>query len=400
MIRLFQNYIHTFSGLSREVWWLSLVTFINRSGTMVIPFLSLYLTEDLGLSIQQGAWVMSAFGLGSVLGTWVGGKLTDAFGFYRIMAVSLLLTGFLFISLQFLKTFESICIGIFLTMFVADAFRPAMFVAMSTYSKPENKARTVTLIRLSINLGFSAGPALGGLIIAGIGYSGLFWVDGITCILATLLLVKVLNPKVAKSLDVQVVENPKSIYNDRPFWIFFFAMCIFSICFLQYFSTMPLYYRDIHILSKPEIGLLMGFNGFLIFLLEMPVIKWLEGSRYSKVGLVLFGAVLTGLSFLVLNMTNWSGILIVGMIFMTIGEMIAFPFSNAYALERSKGGKQGEYMAFFAITFSIGHILGHNLGMQMVDALGYDNTWYINTALMGISSVTLWWLMLKIKKNP
>src|SRR5690606_20021354 len=113
-----------------------------------------------------------------------------------------------------------------------------------------------------------------------------------------------------------------------------------------------------------------------------------------------FGAVLTGLSFLVLNMTNWSGILIVGMIFMTIGEMIAFPFSNAYALDRSKGGKQGEYMAFFAITFSIGHILGHNLGMQMVDALGYDNTWYINTALMGISSATLWWLMLKIKKNP
>ncbi len=92
-------------------------------------------------------------------------------------------------------------------MVVADTFRPAMFVAMSVYSKPENKTRSVTLIRLAINLGFSAGPAIGGIIITTLGYSGLFWVDGITCILATLLLMKVLNPRVAKPIDNKIVEH-------------------------------------------------------------------------------------------------------------------------------------------------------------------------------------------------
>ena len=105
-------------------------------------------------------------------------------------------------------------------MLVADMFRPAMFVALSAYSKPENKTRSVTLIRLAINLGFSAGPAVGGIIITGLGYAQLFWVDGITCILAGLLLLKVLHPKKARVQDKTKIENPVSAYTDRNFWIF------------------------------------------------------------------------------------------------------------------------------------------------------------------------------------
>ncbi|MCB0436731.1 MAG: MFS transporter, partial [Mangrovimonas sp.] len=363
-----------------------------------IPFLSLYLTDDLGFSLdKQVAWIMSAFGLGSVIGSWIGGKLADRVGFYKVMVVSLMATGFLFIGLQYLKTFESLCLGIFITTLIADTFRPAMFVAMSAYSKPENKARSVTLIRLAINLGFSAGPAIGGLIIAHLSYAGLFWVDGITCILATLLFIKVLNPRVAKTLDNHSVENPRSVYKDKPFWIFFAGMILFGMAFLQYFSTIPLYYRDVHLLSEPTIGLLMGMNGFLIFLLEMPVIKWLENSKYSKVGLILFGALLTALSFIVLDVTSWAGVLIIGMLFMTIGEMVAFPFANAFAVERARHGRQGEYMAYFTITFSFGHIFGHNLGMQFVSLLGFDATWYIMAGIMLISAGLFWLLKRRVK---
>jgi predicted MFS family arabinose efflux permease len=57
-------------------------------------------------------------------------------------------------------------------MTVADMFRPAMFVSLATYSKPENRTRSLTLVRLAVNLGFAAGPALGGLIIMNMGYGG------------------------------------------------------------------------------------------------------------------------------------------------------------------------------------------------------------------------------------
>ncbi|MFD0837486.1 MDR family MFS transporter [Mariniflexile aquimaris] len=396
MITLFNKYINTFKGLSKEIWWLALITLINRAGTMVIPFLSLYLREDLHFTVSNVGWVMSAFGLGSVAGSWLGGKLTDKMGYYKVMVGSLFATGILFIALQFLHSFAAICVGIFIVMLVADSFRPAMFVALNAYSKPENKIRSLTLIRLAINLGFSAGPAIGGLIITGLSYSGLFWVDGITCIIATLVLIKVLHPKKAKISDSHSVENPISAYGDKTFLLFLVAMALFGIVFLQYFSTITIYYKDIHALSESQIGLILGLNGFLIFIFEMPLIKWLENTRFTKLGLMAFGACLTGLSLLILNFTSWSGVLIIGMILMTIGEMIAFPFSNAFAVSRASKGNQGEYMALYSMSFSIAHIFGHNAGLQMTASFGFDNTWYIVSGIAATCALILYGLNRKL----
>jgi len=153
----------------------------------------------------------------------------DRIGHYRTMALSLLISGLFFIFLQFPTSFWGICTGIFFVMLVADAFRPAVFVAINAYSKPENRTRSVTLIRLAINLGFSAGPAVGGLIIAGAGYSGLFWVDGITCILAGFLLLKLLHPKRAFENPKEILLLPKSMIKDKPYLVFIGAMILFSL---------------------------------------------------------------------------------------------------------------------------------------------------------------------------
>ncbi|MBT8259980.1 MAG: MFS transporter [Bacteroidia bacterium] len=389
MKTLLNNYLNTFRGLSKEIWWLSLITLINRAGTMVVPFLSLYLTKSLDFSLSDVGWIMSAFGMGSLVGSWLGGKLTDLYGYYKIMVISLIGSGFLFIYLQYLKTFNELVFGIFLLLAVADMFRPAMFVAVNAYSKPENKTRSITLIRLAINLGFSAGPAIGGLIIVMLSYGGLFWIDGITCILAGLLLLKVLHPKKSKTLDSIEIKNPKSAYRDIPFIIFLLSMVLFGVAFLQYFSTIPLYYKEAHFLSEDKIGLIMGMNGLLICVLEMPLVKWLEDSSFKIIGLILFGGVLTALSFVVLNLTGWVGILIIGMLLMTVGEMISFPFSNAFAMHRAKRGNQGEYMALYSITFAVSHIIGHNSGMQLIDRFGYEFTWYIMTIVMIVSILIL-----------
>ena len=388
MKKLYLNYLESFRGLSNEIWWLALITFINRSGTMVIPFLSLYLKKDLLFSLESVGIIMTFFGLGSLVGTWIGGKLTDIFGYYKIMLVSLFLSGVFFISLQFLSSFWMVCGGIFVLMMVADSFRPAGMVAISAYSKANNKTRSVTLIRLAINLGFSAGPAIGGLIIATMSYSGLFWVDGITCIVAAMLLLVVLNPRKTKESDKVINESPKSAYTDGPYWIFFASMVLCGFIFVQYFSTIPIYYNEIHALSEHQIGLLLGMNGFIIFAFEMPLIRYMELKTSSKVYNMAIGFLLVTASFLILNLTGWSGILIVGMLLMTFGEMIIFPFSNAWALERAKRGKQGEYMALYNISFSISHIFAHNSGMLSISNFGYTSSWY-GATLIGLVGILL-----------
>ena len=100
------------------------------------------------------------------------------------------------------------------------------------------------------------------------------------------------------------------------------------------------------------------------------------------------GVILIGLSFIILNLTDWSGILVVGLFLMSIGEMIIFPFSNAYAMERSNFGNKGEYMALYMMAFSIAHIFSHDGGMHLIDSVGFDKTWVI-AAILSFGAVIL-----------
>jgi predicted MFS family arabinose efflux permease len=402
MKKLYQNYIDNFQGLSREIWILSLVTFINRTGAMVIPFLSLYLVNAKGFTLPQIGWIMTCFGIGSLAGTWVGGKLTDLIGFYKVIVLSLLLGGIGFILLQFVDTFYGFCIGIFTLIFVADAYRPAIFVAADTYSKPGNITRSITLIRLAINLGFSIGPLIGGIIIATISYNSLFWIDGITCIIAAVGLYIWLKPKKAKDEESKtpILKEGVPPYLNSLFMLFFVIMVANGTAFVQYFSVMPIYYDKAHFLTEDLIGWLFFINGAVIVLFEMPLIGWLERKQISKTMATFWGIILLALSFIVLNLTQWSGILVVAMLLMTLGEMIGSPFSNALALEMAPKGRKGSYMGMYSMSFSISHIVGHNTGMNMIDALGYQTTWlYIFIFLIVISGLTLWLYRL-LKKSP
>ena len=395
------SYKNSFKGLSPQIWWLSLITLINRAGTMVIPFMSLYLTEDLNFTLSDVGWVMTSFGLGSVGGSWLGGKLTNKFGFYKVMFWSLFVSGFMFVGLQYLHSFVSICIGIFFLVLVADTFRPALFVAVAAYCKPQNRTRAITLIRLAINLGFSLGPAAGGAIIFVLSYAGLFWIDGFTCIVASLLFVYALNERKAgnekKEVSIGIKGSP---YKDKAYLVFLGALLLIGFTFLQYFSTIPLYYNDVHHLSEQEIGWLMSLNGILIFVIEMPLVSYFENERFSKFRILIISTLLFALSFFVLNMSSWVGVLTIGMFLMSVGEMLNFPFLNSFAMDRAeKYNNQGDYMALFTMSFSIAHIFGHNSGMQLVDRFGYEITWYIMGGLLVVSILFLIWLRNIIKKE-
>src|SRR5438045_8342815 len=93
-----QLYRNAYSGLSRSIWWLALVMFVKRSGTMVIPFLTVYVVEK-GYTLTQAGLVMGTFGIGARLGGFVGGTLTDRYGFFYVQLVSLLFYGIMFVVL-------------------------------------------------------------------------------------------------------------------------------------------------------------------------------------------------------------------------------------------------------------------------------------------------------------
>ncbi len=394
MKSLYQNYKKSFQGLSREIWLLSFVTFINRAGAMVIPFLSLYLVNSKGFTLSQVGWIMTCFGLGSLIGTWIGGKLTDIIGFYKVIISSLILGGIGFIFLQFIDTFYGFCIGVFTLILMADAYRPAIFVAAETYSKPGNVTRSITLIRLAINLGFSIGPLIGGIIIATIGYKSIFWIDGITCVLASMLLFILLKPKKAKTIipKISIVKEGIPVFRNKIFILFFIIMVANSLCFVQYFSVVTLYYEKAHFLTEDLIGWLLFINGATIVIFEMPLITWLERKNISKSMAMFWGLIFLALSFLVLNLGSWNGFLVLGMLLMTLGEMIGFPFSNALALEMAPKGRKGNYMGMYSMGFSLAHIFGHKSGMNLVESFGFNITWYVMAIFLLCVGILAIWL--------
>lgn len=401
LLKALQRYHSNFKGFSREIWILTIITFINRAGTMVLPFLSKYLNEDLHFELTDVGSIMIFFGLGSMLGSWLGGKLADKIGFYKVMVFSLFTSGVLIFLLQYITSFWGLCFGLFGVMTVADMFRPAMFVSLGAYSKPENRTRALTLVRLAVNLGFAAGPALGGLIIMGIGYRGIFWVDGASCVTAILIFALLVKEKKAISQHKVTSDAAKvdSVFKDKIFWIFLFICFITAMIFFQIFTTLPLYHFQQFGLTEFQTGLLMTLNGLLIFFLEMPIVTIIERKQINKLKVILWGSVLMAVSFYVLLVNFWAGILIVSIIFITFGEMFIFPFSNSFALSRAPKGQEGKYMALFTMSFSLAHMSSAKTGMGIIDHFGYQVNWLVMGTLGVISVACCIWLKDLVRKE-
>ena len=146
-------------------------------------------------------------------------------------------------------------------------------------------------------------------------------------------------------------------------------------------------------MTEKEIGILLGFNGILIFIVEMPLIHYLEKKNSNSLYFVFIGAVFLLFSFLIYQIGHHSSLLWIGMVFMSIAEMIAFPFANSFALNRSKRGYTGQYMALFSIAFSIAHVFGHNIGFQLINKFSFETAWWW-IILLG-SIMTLLFFILK-----
>ncbi|MFC0605308.1 MDR family MFS transporter [Winogradskyella pulchriflava] len=401
MKQLYANYVNSFKGLVPEIWILSFVTFINRAGAMVIPFLSIYLVNNKGFSLPQVGMIMTCYGVGSLLGNYVGGILTDIIGFYKTIVLSLFFGGLGFIAIQFIETYIAMCIGVFTLMFAVDVYRPGIFVAAGTYGKESDTTRNIGLIRLAINLGFSIGPVVGGLLIAKVSYNSIFWVDGATCILASLMLLFALKPKKVehKEEHTNVEKQGVKPYKNGLFLLFFIIMVINSIVFVQYFSSVPLYYSDHHKLSADVIGWIMFLNGVMIVFLEMPLISWLERKKMSKTIATFWGIILLALSFIILIFSDWFGVLIIGMILMTLGEMVGSPFSSALALDMAPKGRKGSYMGLFSMSFSFSHIIGHNAVLNSIYQFGYNTTWVILFLVLLFAGLLTLYLLKRLKTS-
>lgn len=384
--RISTLYKNAYGGIPREIWLLAVVMLINRSGTMVVPLLSIYLTQALHFSLIDAGLVVSCAGAGGILGIYFGGKLTDKIGHYYVQIGSLVLGGLLFFVLMQMRSFEALSITSFVLSLLGEAFRPANSTSVAFYSTADNRTRAYSLNRLAINLGWAVGPALGGLF-ATIGYQYLFIADGITSLLAALCLVVLVKNKnkVDKSEEAaqsEAITHHKSAFGDTIFMQGLLYTTLFAMVFMPFFTLVPVYWKtDLHI---PElyIGLAIGLNGLLVALVEMILIYFIE-HRQHRLVFVSWGVLFSGLSYLLFNLfPHWIWVLPITVVTSTLAEMFVMPFLNSFTIERSSPQTRGQYTALYSMCYSVAHVAAPVLGTQVAARFGFNVLWWV---FVGIS---------------
>ncbi|MEZ5015764.1 MAG: MFS transporter [Flavipsychrobacter sp.] len=399
MKKIASLYLDAYKGLNPSAWWLSLVMLINRMGAMVMPFMTLYLTQSKDVSIAKAGIVLAVFGLGTVAGGFLGGKLTDKFGFYFVQLFALMGGGLMFILLGQMESFTSICITSFFLSMINESFRPANAAAIAHYSKKENVTRSFTLNRLAMNLGWAVGGALGGFIAAQ-SYHLLFWIDGFTNVLAGVLLWIVLAPSKNKGAEEDAVKEPikKSAYKDTPFLMFVLFNTFYACCFFQIFTTIPVYFKQDLSLREGDIGILMSINGILIAFFEMVIIKMLEG-RKALLTYIIIGAALIGLGFMILNIIPGTfSVALIYILLISIGEIVGLPFMATFWIQRTTNRNRGQYAGLYTMSWAIAQIVGPATGAWVADTYNFNTLWWGVTLFFLIAVLGFRWIQNREQK--
>lgn len=397
LIKIYKN---AYSGLPKNIWLLSLVMLINRSGTMVVAFLALYCTQMLQVTVQQAGIAMASYGFGAILGAVIGGKLSDKFGYKTIQASSLLMAGVIFICTSFITNFYIFCFAVFLLASVNESFRPANTAAIAANCTAENRTRSFALIRLAMNLGWSVGTVIGGFV-CHIDYRLLFWVDGGTSLAAGIAFIFIKfneapNKTISSGQNMQSVVSDINPYKNKPFVHFILGTLVYTFCFFQLFSNIPLFYKTGLHLDEFIIGLTMALNGIVIAFSEMILVKFFE-HRFSKKNIIVlgtFGMVLFYLICSICTVSNAYFVAFAGMLIITFAEMLSLPFMNSYYLNYAGKNNIGKYAGIYSMSWSIGQILAGFLGSYIISNFGFTQLWVL-CGILSLICVIIYYKVIK-----
>jgi MFS family permease len=369
-------------GLPRDLWLICAAVLINRCGTMVLPFLVLYLTGSEGFSVGEAGFTVTLYGLGSLVTSPVAGALCDRIGALRVMRASLLMSGTVMSLLPMVHGRLPIMAAVVALAIAAEGARPASMALVSDAAPAGRHKAGFALHRLAINLGMSVGPATGGLL-AAVSFPLIFFVDGATSIAAGLVLSSVRLPAVEAARAAAVarrggqrgspLRDAVHAFSDRRLMFFLAALLPAMLVFFQHQAAMALYLvRELH-LSEATYGLVFTINTLLIIVLEVPLNLAMSSWPHRRA--LPLGAFLTGAGFGAMGLVgSFPGVALTVVVW-TFGEMILLPGASAWVAEIAPAHRRGAYMGLFIMIFSVAFSTGPWLGATVYERYGAGVLW-------------------------
>src|SRR5580658_2815749 len=388
-------------NLPREMWILSAATLVNRSGTMVLAFLVLYVTHTLGVPPARAALALMVYGAAALLVMPLAGILSDRVGPLPIMKASLFLTGALLLLFPLAKNYAAILAMTFGFAVLNESVRPANLSMVSSMVAPGQRKSAFALSRLAANLGMSVGPAIGG-ILAVYSFRWLFLVDGATSILAGAVLalapwrnmsqIKSQEPQwddaadLGREIEADSFTPPAALhpaadlqaFRNRRMLYFLAALIPVQLVFFQFSSTLPLFLvHNLHF-SESIYGTIFTVNTLLIVALEVPLnnamADW-SHRRTLTLGALLYAVGFGSYALVGITPFGKTAGVFAAVVIWTFGEMIMMPGSSAYAAEIAPPERRGEYMGLYTMSFNVAFAVGPWLGASILGKWGATTVW-------------------------
>jgi MFS family permease len=368
----FRNIYYRFEP---EVWVLTAIQFFTAIGfSICMPFLSLYLYQDRGLSMTMVGMILLAAGLCSAVSQAFGGALSDRFGRRPILLMAALASIFLYSGLAVLIGISAPVWAIAIVYIAGRSMlittRPVISAMVADFTSKEKLTEAYGILRIGANIGWAAGPAIGGYLATFVPYAWLFGVPVLTCGIVSLIVFFFVHESshgVSKKVGFRSMLPTA---DDRAFMVFVVLSLLVFIVAGQLSSTLSIFAVDRVGFSTAQYGLLLTLNGLIVIFFQYPMTLALR--RLAKFRALMLGSLLYGFGYLSLGWITQFGWALGAMAIITTGEIINSPVTLSVIGELSPQDQRGRYMGLFGLSETIGIAMGPLLGGILLDAFPVD----------------------------
>jgi len=354
----------------RRVWILFSSRFVAAMGfSVAMPFLSLYLYQELGVEMKIVGTIFMISAASRALGTVVGGELSDTQGRRIVMVSSMGLRAVAYLGISYLVLIKAsyglLGLALVVSSFLGSVFMPASSAMVADVVPPEKRVKAYGLIRVGVNAGWAIGPILGG-IFATFSYSTLFLFTAL-CSLVSSLMVGFFTQE-SLQREEKKAFSPKDLLALRRD-VNFFSFCLISLILFvatsQMISTLAVFSVDRVGITKIQLGYLFTTNGLMVVLLQYPLSSWLR--RFRITSAMVLGGILYSLGYFSVSLAGSFPLLVTSMVVITLGEITFSPSAMTMVANLSPRTARGRYMGVFSLFEAIGRSLGPFVGGFALD---------------------------------
>jgi MFS family permease len=354
---------------------MAVIQFFTAIGfSICMPFLCLYLYRDRGLSMTMAGMILLAAGLCSAVSQALGGALSDRFGRRPILLLAALVSIFLYSGLAVLIGISApvwaITIVYIAGRSVLTITRPVISAMVADFTSKEKLTEAYGILRIGANIGWAAGPAIGGYLATFVPYGWLFGIPVLTCGIVFLIVFFFIHESSRGTSRRVGFRSMLTTPDDRPFLVFTVVSLLVFIVAGQLSSTLSIFAVDRVGFSTAQYGLLLTLNGLIVIFFQYPMTLALR--RLAKFRALIIGSLLYGFGYLSLGWITQFGWALGAMAIITTGEIINSPVTLSVIGEFSPQDQRGRYMGLFGLSETIGMAMGPLLGGILLDAFPSD----------------------------